>query len=91
MSTTQVIQKEKRKFEDEKCQLGELKRENQNLAESCQDLEMKRQKLMADLQSKDSHISSLNGQIAHTKKLLDQESAKVFYEMCYKNEIFSPW
>lgn len=73
----QVVQKEKRKLEDERSQVAALKRESQSLSEACEDVEQKRQKLAADLHSKDSHISALNGQISHLKKLLDQEAAKV--------------
>ena len=73
----QVIQKEKRRTEDEKSQVAALKREVQLLSESCQEIEDKKQKCAADLQTRDGQINVLNGQIAHTKKLLDQETAKV--------------
>lgn len=72
-----VIQKEKLKTENERSQLVALKRESQSLSVSCEDVEQKRQKLSADLHTKESHIGTLNGQIAHLKKLHEQENTKV--------------
>ena len=54
-----------------------LKREIQSLTESCDDVEQKRQKLATDVHTKEQHINALNGQLAHLKKSLDQETNKV--------------
>ncbi|KAH3696089.1 hypothetical protein DPMN_083552 [Dreissena polymorpha] len=76
-SMEQVIQKEKKRVEDERSEMSALKRELQSITESCQDVEQRRQKLATDVLSKDSHINALNGQMAHLKKQLDMEVAKV--------------
>lgn len=72
-----MIQKEKRKGEDERSQLASLKREMQSMSNSCEEIEQKRQKLATDLHTKDSHVNALNGQIAHLKKMLETENNKV--------------
>ena len=78
----QVVQKEKRRVEDEKSQVAGLKREIQSLTESCDDVEQKRQKLATDVHTKEQHINALNGQLAHLKKSLDQENNKVILSTC---------
>lgn len=76
-SLEQVMQKEKKRVVDEKSELTALKREIQTLSEACQEVEQRRQKLAAELQTKDAHIGTQNSQIAHLKKVLDQENTKV--------------
>ena len=74
----QVVQKEKRRADDEKSQVAALKREIQSLSESCDDVEQKRQKLATEVHTKETHINAISGQLAHLKKSLDQETSKVW-------------
>ena len=76
-NSLQVVQKEKRRVEDEKTQTSALKREIQSLSETCEDVEQKRQKLATELHTKETLINTLNGQLAHLKKNLEQETSKV--------------
>ena len=69
-------------MEDEKSQVATLKREIQSLSETCDDVEQKRQKLAAELHTKETHINAINGQMAHLKKSLDQETSKVIIVLC---------
>lgn len=75
----QALAVQKRKVEEEKNNQSSLKRENQTLSESCQDIENKRQKLAQELQSKENQISCLDGKLSHTKAQLDTETAKVSF------------
>jgi hypothetical protein len=54
-----------------------LQREIQNLSESCEDVEKKRQKLAQELQIKDNKLSIVEGQLSHAKAQLDTETHKV--------------
>ena len=73
----QALDKQKRKVEEEKSAQASLKRENQSLIESCDELERKRQKIEHDLQTKEAHISCLEGQLSSAKNSADAESNKV--------------
>ena len=54
-----------------------LKKDNQSLMDSCEDLEKKRQKLEHELQTKETRIACLDGQLAQSKKQLAVETNKV--------------
>ena len=73
----QALDKQKRKVEEEKSAQSSLKRENQSLIESCDELERKRQKIEHDLQTKEAHIACLEGQLSSAKNSADVESTKV--------------
>ncbi|CAH1262708.1 CENPF [Branchiostoma lanceolatum] len=53
-----------------------MKRENQTLVESCEDLQRKREKIQHDLQTKESLVSCMEGQLSHAKASLDTETSK---------------
>ena len=73
----QALQVQKRKVDEEKNQYSGLKRENQTLSETCEDLEKKREKLAHDLQQKENQLSCLDGKFSHTKSQLEAETKKV--------------
>ena len=75
----QALEKCKRNLEEEKKGLSHLKKENQTLIEACEDLQKKREKYEHELQTKDSRIACLEGQLSHNKKTLDQETEKVTF------------
>lgn len=64
-------------MEEEKATNLDLKRENQNLMDSCDQLVRTRQKLDHDIQTKDQRISCLESQLAQTKKSLEMETNKI--------------
>ena len=66
---SQVLEKHKRKIEEEKAAVSELKRENQGLIESCDELARTKQKLEHELQTKQTHLGCLQGQLQHAKKV----------------------
>ena len=63
-----------RKTEEEKNTQATLKRDNQSLAETCQELERKREKVTHDLHSKETLVSCLEGKLSHVQQQLDAES-----------------
>ena len=65
----QVVEKQKRKTEEEKQIANDLKHDNRSLSDTCQEVEIKRQKLEHELQSKEAFIACLEGQLAQTKKV----------------------
>lgn len=71
-----TLQKQKKLTEEERSQSASLKRDIQSLTESCQELERNRQKSLHELQTKDSRISILEGQLGKVKQTLETESAK---------------
>ena len=75
--TFQTLDKQKTKTEEEQKNLGIMKKDNQALMISCEELEKKRQKSEHDLQTKDTRIACLEGQLAQVKKQLDMENNKV--------------
>lgn len=77
MFVFQALQIQKRKVDEEKNQYSGLKRENQNLSETCQEIEKKREKLAHDLTQKENQLSCLDGKLSHTKSQLDAETKKV--------------
>jgi centromere protein F len=76
-SLEQSLEKQKRKMEEDRQNHMSMIKENKSLIDSCDELERKRLKLEHDLQTKDAHISCLDGQLNHTKQALDAETAKV--------------
>lgn len=54
-----------------------MQREIQNLSDSCEEVEKKRQKLAQELQIKENKLSVIEGQLSHAKAQLDSESQKV--------------
>ncbi|CAL1531250.1 unnamed protein product, partial [Lymnaea stagnalis] len=62
-SLEQTLEVHKRKGSNEKSELSELKRENQALSETCQDLEKKRLKLANDLLVKENQVTSLEQKV----------------------------
>lgn len=51
-------------------------KENQCLVDQCEELERKRQKIEHDLQTKEAHVSCLEGQLSHCKQAVEAETAK---------------
>ncbi|XP_076155777.1 uncharacterized protein cenpf isoform X1 [Alosa pseudoharengus] len=79
-----ALQKQKQKFDSEKSEAAAIKRENQSLVESCDNLEKARLKLSHDFQVKEQQVNFLEGQLNTSKKQierLEQELKK------YKNEL----
>ena len=74
----QALANQKRKTEEEKSQVQCIKRENQSLIDSCDELEKKRTKLEHELHTKDTHIACLEGQVSSAKKILLTEQNRVF-------------
>ena len=66
---------QKRKGHNEKTELSDLKRENQTLSATCQDLENAKQKLSHDLLQKQSQMMSLEQKINNLER--DSESKPV--------------
>ena len=54
-----------------------VKNENQSLINSCVEWEKRHQSLEHDIQTKDSRIAWLDGQLSRTQQSLDAETAKV--------------
>ena len=77
----QALDKQKQKTEDEKKNQDVLKKDNQALMDSCQDLERRRQKFEHDIHTKDARISCLEGQLSQTKKSLEVQTNKVKFEL----------
>ncbi|XP_019625667.1 PREDICTED: centromere protein F-like [Branchiostoma belcheri] len=75
-SLEQTLQKTKRNLEEEKNKVTIMKRENQTLVESCEDLQKKREKIQHDLQTKESLVSCMEGQLSHAKASLDTETGR---------------
>ena len=72
-----ALDKQKQKTEEEHKNYTVIKKDNQSLMDSCEELERKRQKMEHDLQTKDTRISCLEGQLAQSKKQLATEANKV--------------
>ncbi|XP_070576345.1 centromere protein F-like [Ptychodera flava] len=75
-SLDQAYQKQLRKVEEEKSQNSILKRESQSLMDTCREIEEKKEKVMHELQTKDSLIACLEGKITHTKSQLETETTR---------------
>ncbi|MGH0127158.1 UNVERIFIED_CONTAM: hypothetical protein FKN15_055998 [Acipenser sinensis] len=67
-----AFQKQKQKVENEKNEVTAIKRENQCLVESCNNLEKSRQKITHDLQVKEQQVNNLKGEISSSKKLVEK-------------------
>ncbi|XP_041108642.1 centromere protein F [Polyodon spathula] len=67
-----AFQKQKQKVENEKNEVTAIKRENQCLVESCNNLEKTRQKITHDLQVKEQQVNNLKGEISSSKKLVEK-------------------
>ncbi|EDO46232.1 predicted protein, partial [Nematostella vectensis] len=70
-SCTAALEKQKRQTKEEENKYSLLKRDNQLLSESCEDLERTRQKLLHDIQSKDGKISCVEGKLNRLKQNLE--------------------
>ncbi|XP_032218810.2 centromere protein F [Nematostella vectensis] len=75
-SCTAALEKQKRQTKEEENKYSLLKRDNQLLSESCEDLERTRQKLLHDIQSKDGKISCVEGKLNRLKQNLEVESKR---------------
>ena len=73
----QMVEKQKRSLADEKNAQSSIKKENQSLMSTCEDLQRKREKHEHELQTKDSRLACLEGQLAQTKRALEEETNKV--------------
>ena len=73
----QALQKQKRKTEEEKSVQSSLEKDNQSLVKSCDELERKLGKIEHEIQTRDSRIGCLEGQLTHTKQALEAETNKV--------------
>ena len=72
-----MVEKQKRSIADEKNAQSVLKKENQSLMTTCEELQRKREKHEHELQTKDSRLACLEGQLAQTKRALEEETNKV--------------
>ncbi|XP_010115011.1 PREDICTED: centromere protein F-like, partial [Chlamydotis macqueenii] len=63
-----ALQKQKQKVENEKNEAATLKRENQSLMELCDSLEKAKQKILHDLQVKESQVNIQSEQLKSSKK-----------------------
>ena len=66
----QVIEKNKRKFDEEKSLTSELKRENQSLVDSCDSLAKAKEKLEHDLHTRQQRLNCLDGELQAAKKVI---------------------
>ena len=73
-----------RKTEEEKNAQASLKRDNQSIAETCQELERKREKISHDLQSKETMVSCLEGKLSHTQQQLETETSRATQVSCVR-------
>lgn len=73
---TAALAKQKRLTDEEKDKTATLKRENQTLSESCDDIERTKQKLQHEIQSKEGRLSCVEGQVSRLKQSLDNEICK---------------
>lgn len=64
-------------MDSEKSEASALKRENQSLVESCENLEKTRQKLAHDIQTKEQQVNYLEGQLNLCKKQTDRLEQEV--------------
>nr|XP_026646909.1 centromere protein F [Zonotrichia albicollis] len=67
-----ALQKQKQKVESEKNESAILKRENQSLMELCDNLEKAKQKILHDLQVKESQVNIQSGQLNSCKKDIER-------------------
>ncbi|XP_031436037.1 centromere protein F isoform X2 [Clupea harengus] len=67
-----ALQKQKQKFDSEKSEVAAIKRENQSLLESCDNLDKTRLKLTHDLQVKEQQVNFLEGQLATSRKQIER-------------------
>jgi len=72
-----VLERHKRKAEEDRTAHASLMKENKSLLDSLDELEKKRQKIEHDLQSKETYIACVDSQLAHSKQALELESTKV--------------
>jgi centromere protein F len=73
----QALDKQKQKTDEEHRNNSMLKKDNQSLMDSCEDLEKRRQRFEHDIHTKDTRIACLEGQLAQAKKQLAEETNKV--------------
>lgn len=64
-------------MDSEKSEASALKRENQSLVESCENLEKTKQKLTHDIQTKEQQVNYLEGQLNLCKKQIDRLEQEV--------------
>uniref|UniRef100_A0A4X2KXC3 DH domain-containing protein n=1 Tax=Vombatus ursinus TaxID=29139 RepID=A0A4X2KXC3_VOMUR len=67
-----ALQKQKQKVDDQKNEGATLKRENQSLMETCDNLEKMRQKISHELQVKESQVNFQEGQLNSSKKQIEK-------------------
>ncbi|XP_072503946.1 centromere protein F isoform X2 [Notamacropus eugenii] len=67
-----ALQKQKQKVDDQKNEGATLKRENQSLMETCDNLEKMRQKISHELQVKESQVNFQEGQLSSSKKQIEK-------------------
>ncbi|KAL4623897.1 centromere protein F [Arapaima gigas] len=79
-----ALQKQKQKCDMEKNEAAVLKRENQSLVESCENLERNKQKVSHELQVKDQQLNFLEGQLSSSKKQIEKLELEI---KRYKNEL----
>ena len=72
----QVIEKNKRKFDEEKTATSELKRENQCLVDSCDSLAKAKEKLEHDLHTRQQRLNCLDGELQAAKKVNDKKLSR---------------
>ncbi|XP_028825308.1 centromere protein F-like [Denticeps clupeoides] len=79
-----ALQKQKQKMDSEKNESAVLKRENQSLVESCENLEKARVKVTHDFQVKEQQVNYLEGQLNSSKKQIERLEQEV---KKYKSEL----
>ncbi|KAL8619786.1 hypothetical protein ACOMHN_025872 [Nucella lapillus] len=71
-----ALQNQKKKTEEEKASCAQLVRDNKSLSETCEDKQRKMGRLQHDIQSREGHIFSLEGQLARSRQV-EGDSGKV--------------
>ncbi|XP_050807057.1 centromere protein F-like [Gopherus flavomarginatus] len=79
-----ALQKQKQKVENEKNDGATLKRDNQSLMELCDNLEKMKQKILHDLQVKESQVNYQAGQLTSSKKQIERVEQEL---KRYKSEL----